>query len=355
MENSNNNLPPDKTQEILEGFGYRLSDRGKYWQTSALYRNGDNPTALQIWKDSGVWRDFVQGTSPLPFVRLVELHLGTKDPSVIEKYVSHSSSNTELVSTQDDRIIMEKIFKDSILEDYFPHYEFYNNKGVDTEHLQFLKGGLCTAGKMYQRFVFPIYNEYSQIHGLTGRDMTNKKDIKWKHDGRKSKWIYPYYVPFDGGFHIQDAIDEADSVVLVESIGDALNLHQHGFKNCLVTFGLEISPTLLSHLSSFTNKKIVISFNNDYNKNINSGARAAVKNYLKLLNHFDFEQLRICLPVKTDFGDMNQSDFDEWNKKCGLNFQEKCISIIAFAKKMRDSKSLPASLVKNIKILERYV
>ena len=355
MEKYKNNLSEESIKNTLESWGYKLSDKGKYWQTSALYRGGDNPTALQIFKNSGVWRDFVKGTSPLPFMMLVELHLNTKDPKVISKYINEDLSPSNLETSQEDRIVMEKIFKDSILEDFFPHYDFYNKKGVDSEHLEFLKGGLCTSGKMYQRFVFPIYNEYEQIHGLTGRDMTGSKDVKWKHEGRKTKWIYPYYVPTNNSVSAKDFIDEADSIILVESIGDLLNLYQHGFKNCLVAFGLDISPKLLAHLSSFDNKKIIISFNNDFDKKINRGARASVKNYLKLLNHFDFNQLKICLPTKSDFGDMDSNDFKTWNLKCQSDFKDKCISIIEFAKKMQSNNELPKSLSKNIKIIENNV
>ena len=41
-------------KEVLENLGYKLSDHGPYWRTNALYRAGDNTTALQIHKDSGV-------------------------------------------------------------------------------------------------------------------------------------------------------------------------------------------------------------------------------------------------------------------------------------------------------------
>tara|TARA_X000001036_G_C20692602_1_gene809928 strand:+ start:3525 stop:4595 length:1071 start_codon:yes stop_codon:yes gene_type:complete len=356
MDNINHNLSETEIKDILENFGYKLSDKGRYWQTNALYRNGDNPTALQIFKDSGVWRDFVEGTAPLPFVKLIELQIGTKDPNLIKKYVSNSSNQPLSKSaTQEDRIVMEKIFKDSVLDDYFPHYDFYNKKGIDSEHLKLLKGGLCTGGKMYQRFVFPVYNEFGQIHGLTGRDMTNKKDVKWKHEGRKTQWIYPYFMPDLEGISLKDSIDNSSSVILVESIGDLLSLYQHGFKNCLVTFGLDISPKLLARLSCFNNKVITIGFNNDYNKSINRGARAAVKNYLKLLNHFDFNQIKICLPVKNDFGEMNSDDFSVWQSKCKDDFQNKCKSILTFAKKMASEKDLPLTLVKNIKILESNV
>ena len=49
----------DQFQEILESLGYKLIDCGDHWRTQALYRNGDNSTALKIYKNTGVWMDFV--------------------------------------------------------------------------------------------------------------------------------------------------------------------------------------------------------------------------------------------------------------------------------------------------------
>mgnify|MGYP003632204089 FL=1 len=42
-------------KSVLEKLGYRLSDFGDAWRTNALYRDGDNPTALKIYKNTGVW------------------------------------------------------------------------------------------------------------------------------------------------------------------------------------------------------------------------------------------------------------------------------------------------------------
>tara|TARA_R110001592_G_scaffold130031_7_gene343079 strand:- start:3646 stop:4719 length:1074 start_codon:yes stop_codon:yes gene_type:complete len=355
MEISHYNLDPERIQQILEELGYNLTDRGQYWQSNAVYRNGSNNTALQIWKNSGVWRDFVEGTMPLPFVKLLEAHLGTNNKDVLKKYMTLEHKPTEKIPAQEDRIVMEKLYDTEILEDLFPHYDFYNRKGIDSAILEFLKGGLATKGKMYQRFVFPIYNEHSQIHGFSGRDMSSRDGPKWKHMGRKSGWIYPYYVPDHKIFPVQEAIQESSSVILVESIGDLLNLHQHGFKNVLVSFGLELSPKILCHLMSLNVKKIIISFNNDSHKSINRGARAAVKNYLKLMNHFDFEQIRICLPTKNDFGDMTSEDFEDWQGKCDYSPTDRAKSILDFANKMNNSNDLPKNLVKNIKILKKYV
>jgi hypothetical protein len=60
---------------ILKEIGYRLEDRGSYWQTSAIFRNGDNKTSIRIYKDTGVWSDFVEGQKPLPFELLLKKNI----------------------------------------------------------------------------------------------------------------------------------------------------------------------------------------------------------------------------------------------------------------------------------------
>ena len=60
-------LNTEEIKEILSSLGYNLVDKGTYWQTNAVFRQGDNKTALQIYKDSGVWRDYVAQSKPMPF------------------------------------------------------------------------------------------------------------------------------------------------------------------------------------------------------------------------------------------------------------------------------------------------
>ena len=56
-------METEDIKEVLTELGFKLRDRGPYWQTNALWRNGNNFTAVQIYKDSGVWRDYVDDTS----------------------------------------------------------------------------------------------------------------------------------------------------------------------------------------------------------------------------------------------------------------------------------------------------
>ena len=55
-------------------------------------------------------------------------------------------------------------------------------------------------------------------------------------------------------------------------------------------------------------KKIIISLNNDSDKEKNRGEIGSLKSYLKLLNFFDRDKLIIHPPTASDFGDMNDED-----------------------------------------------
>ena len=83
---------------------------------------------------------------------------------------------------------MEKTWNDEELKNLLPHYSFYEERGISKEVLKTFRSGLAHSGSMNQRYVFPIYNMEGLIHGWSGRDMTGKKDAKWKHIGRKANW-----------------------------------------------------------------------------------------------------------------------------------------------------------------------
>ena len=336
-------------KDTLQSLGYKLSDRGKYWQTNAMYRDGDNRTALQIYKDTGVWKDYVQDTKFMKFEVLVKKTLGTNNQSIIQQYIKHQVDDTSAPAQErSEKIVMEEIFDNDILKKLLPHYKFYNQRGISDSTLKFFMGGFATYGQMNKRFVFPIFNEHRQIHGFAGRDMTSSDSRpKWKHIGRKSTWLYPAFVG-----NTADVIADKGEVILVESIGDMLALYENGIKNVLVTFGLDVSPKLICYLSGIGLEKITLSFNNDLQKKDNRGLNSCVKNYLKLLGHFDASFLRICLPNKNDFGDMEEKDFTKWTDKLSsLDQEEQRLYIIKCARLLFKKGSLSKNLMKNLKYI----
>ena len=347
-------MSPDEIKNSLERLGYKLHDRGSYWQTSALFRSGDNQTALQIYKNSGVWKDYVEGTTFNNFKKLIQVTLGTNDPSEIKKYLSGEDpfkfSNNKKAPAE--KIRMEEIYPLDMLDRLLPHYKFYNNKGISTSILNSLKGGLATSGKLNQRFVFPIFNEDMQIHGFSGRDIyssPNSNRPKWKHIGRKSSWLYPTYTDIKTEKHIQDK----GFLIIVESIGDLLNLKQNGIHNVMVSFGLDFSSKLLSYIVSLNPNKIVISLNNDDLSEENRGKIASHKNYLKMIsNLFMPNKIKMCPPLKNDFGDMSADDFIPWNENLLQCLEQNQLEEIKSYCKEISSKGLIAkTLSKNIKII----
>jgi hypothetical protein len=342
-------MSPEKIKDILVSLGYRLDDRGAYWQTNALFRHGDNRTALQIYKDSGVWRDYVHNTPYLKLEVLIAKTLGTEDPKVLGQYVQEGElDGLHGAHGGGEKLQMEKIYDNDCLNKLLPHYDFYEERGITQDTLKHLKGGLATSGQLYQRFVFPIYNKDGQIHGFSGRDTANKDTRpKWKHIGRKSNWLYPLYVPQAQGSW-RDRIEEADSLILVESIGDLLSCHQHEIFNVAVSFGLDISPSLICEMVEINPSKITISFNNDSGKECNRGLDASIKNFLKLLNHFDQDKISICLPTKNDFGDMKAQDFEQWKLK-GKNLDRatQLDQISVLSKALYKDRKISQALFKN--------
>jgi hypothetical protein len=342
-------ISQEKIKESLISLGYKLSDRGSYWQTNAIFRNGDNRTAIQIYKDSGVWKDHVENNKFSPFKRLIEITLGTNDPKILKGYISEEHTGDCYVrqSYNQEKIEMEEIYKEEDLSKLLPHYKFYTDKGISKEILVSLKGGFATAGKLNKRFVFPIHNEHKQIHGFSGRDMTSIGGRpKWKHIGRKKDWVYPLY----SNQEVFKSIAETKTIIFVESIGDMLNLNQNGFNNVLVTFGLDISSKLVCLPLSLNVDEIVLSLNNDLNSPENRGLNASIKNYLKLLNFYSPDQISICLPIKKDFGEMSAEDFKTWQNKLSSTNKQKQRTFI-LEKINQIHKSLPKNLLKNRKLI----
>ena len=343
-------MTSEKIKHILTNLGYKLSDFGNHWRTNAIYRGGTNPTAVQVYKDSGVWVDHVKNSSYLPLESLVSATLQTNDRDEISKITGgYDFDAPNSIEPSQPKLIMEKTYPISMLDRLLPHYKFYNNKGISDTVLRDFTSGLCTEGSMYQRFVFPIYNSDSLICGFSGRDMApiNKERPKWKHVGKKSSWIYPFYLPNDYGAFIQSSIYDSGTIILVESIGDLLNLHQHGIKNVLVLFGTSISSAMICFLVSCGCSKIVLSLNNDQEQDSNRGRIGTFKCYLKLLNYFDRSNVIIHHPLANDFGDMQSNQFPKW--KHYLDSEEYIFDQAFYKQEIKSfikSKEIPSSLYK---------
>ena len=240
----------------------------------------------------------------------------------------------------------------------FPHYDFYKDRGISENVLREFKGGMCSGGQMYQRYVFPVLDEHGHMIGGAGRDLSGNPDRpKWKQLGKKTDWIYPYYT-VEG---CREAVDEEDSLIIVESIGDALFLYERGYKNVIVAFGCSLSGKQICFLNTLDQKKLIIGTNNDVGKDSNPGFVAAIKIYLTLSDYFDPCNTVIALPPKGDFGEISEEDFEIWRKKVdSLDYKVQIPAIVKQAEKYNKirigkGKAISDAMFKKAKKLEKFL
>jgi hypothetical protein len=290
--------------QILIDLGYKLKDCGKEYRTRPLYRDSDNDTVLKIYKDTGHWFDFKENISG-DFSSLVGMTLKLEDPIKAKEWLKDKNFTFHQPKEASKPLLKStKKFDLDLLSNLENDQSYWNKRGINDETLNQFKGGVGKAGKMKNRYVFPIFDIKNNIIGFSGRDVTNLSKIKWKHLGEKNDFVYPLFLN-------SEAIETQKHVILVESIGDMLSLYQAGIKNILVTFGTSLSLGILNYLLKIDIKKIYISLNNDSNKN-NAGNIGAEKTYSRLKRYFDDKQLKIALPTKKDFGEMNKEEILQW-------------------------------------------
>jgi hypothetical protein len=333
-------------KSVLENMGYVLTDHSDHWRTSALYRSGDNPTALQIYKDSGIWKDFVEDSKYLPFELLIKKTLKTSDNNLISGIIKDNYSSGFSVRNEKNFLKEEKTYKESCLKKLLPHFDFYLNKNISEQTLLDFKCGLATSGKLYKRVVFPIFRGDGLIHGFSGRKVTNDDRPKWLHKGKTTNWFYPYF----GINEVKNQIDLKQQVHIVESIGDCMALYNKGIKNVLVSFGLNMSPKFIARLSALNLQNVYISYNNDSKSDRNRGFEGAVKSIFKLIDAIDFKKIYFCPPDTNDFGDMTEQQINHYEDQCFSADHQICMhKVISIAERMDKvgvNKSFSLSLKK---------
>jgi len=292
-------------RQILIDIGYTLSDYGREFRAKPLYRDSDNNSVLRIWKNSGQWVDFKENISG-SIEDLVKLTLKLKSIEEAKKWISERGIETSNEDHNRQKVVTTQttIFDKSLLIRLLRDDSYWLNRGISSKTLQPFQGGVASSGKMFNRYVFPIFNCKDEIVGFAGRDISRislEGRPKWKLIGDKKQWGFPLKV------NAKD-VKSSKEVIIVESIGDMLALRENGINNCIVSFGLNISPKIICCLIGYNPKKIIIAFNDDSSRNA-AGNLAAESAELRLLNYFDRDQIQVKLPLGAkDFGEMHLKD-----------------------------------------------
>ncbi len=294
-----------EVKDVLLGLGYKLQSDGQGWRAKPIYRDGNNPTSLKIYPDGG-WCDFAEGISG-NLQKLVLITLGLKNYEDAAKWLNDKQFIFNKAIEEKPKVIMAKTFDPSILNKLIKNHEYWNKRGISDKTLNTFKIGVAVEGKMAGRTVIPIFdNEYDKIIGFCGRDITGKKENKYKLVNPKKDWFWPYHI------NKEDILKEK-SVILVESPACVLSLYENGIKNAICLWGINISDHVICCLCGLNLKSIIISTNNEPD-NDGVGNRAAIEIKKKLLNFFDESTVKIILPTSKDFSDMSPQDIQDWHK-----------------------------------------
>jgi len=295
----------ESVRQILQEIGYSLTDNGREFRTRPLYRDSDNDNVLRIWKNSGQWVDFKENISG-SLEDLVKLTLKLKNIEEAKEWISSKGINVNETEIIKHKVTVSQpaFFDKSLLLKLRKDDSYWNNRGISSATLFAFQGGVASSGKMFNRYVFPIFDSEDHLIGFSGRDvssLTLEGRPKWKHLGDKKEWVFPAKINYKD-------LKSKKEIILVESIGDMLALMENGIKNILVTFGLNLPNKLLYFLIGMNPHRVIISFNDDGSKN-GAGNMAASSALNKLSNYFDKNQILVKLPsTAKDFGEMHLKD-----------------------------------------------
>jgi DNA primase len=180
------------------------------------------------------------------------------------------------------------------------NYYINRNPGFSAETLDKFDVGLCEDinSEMYNRVVFPVYDETNTYFvGCVGRTIC-ENSIKWKNKKgfNKANYLYNY------GNAIKE-ICNSNTLIVVEGQGDVMRLYESGIKNVVGLFGCHLSDSQEFLLQRTGALNIVIMTDND-----SAGAECRIDIRSKLK---DFYNIYEVIPTKKDIGEMTIKEIDK--------------------------------------------
>jgi len=296
-------------RDVLVALGFTsITDAGKNYRCRPSYRDSSSATVCSVQKENGLWYDFRENIGG-NLQDLVSLCLNV-DKESARKFLSDKNYEPTEIDEREEVLTTTKKYPIEWLSHLEQSSTYWASRGVSEATLNKFRGGIATTGRMYHRYVFPIFDEREAIVGFVGRDLlklNNNNRPKWKILGEKKEFAYPYFLN-------KAAINKEKSVILIESLGDNLALWDSGIENTLVTFGISLGSGVVKVLLKSQPKEIIIALNNDINGN-SAGNNAALEFKRELGNYFDPDTVKIKLPFKKDFGDMSREEIALWKNQ----------------------------------------
>ena len=230
---------------------------------------------------------------------------------VVDRSTSHNKRILELCGMEVDnipiiirepKVTTPQIWNKSCLSKLIHDYSYWNKRGIPSEIVEKFDGGLVSGeGYFKRRYVLPCFNEKMDICCFTGRKIIdNRYGPKWLHKGSKNSiYLFPHFA--------REHIIKERKLIILESPADCMMLMKYGINIGIIMMGLNISSKLMKFLIESNLNHIIISTNNDIDKN-SAGNKAAEDIKKKLLNFFDEKRIHVMLPKSKDWGCSSELD-----------------------------------------------
>lgn len=298
-------------KDVLEKLGYTIkNDDGNNYRMRPIYRDSSNDTSLSVNKQTGDWYDFSENAGG----KLSSLVKRSFKEDLTDYEAELILKDASTISTKNFKyeVFNIKRFDKDTLSRLVKDHSYWINRGI-SEHIvsDFQGGKVEHNSKMFNRYVFPIFDEHENVIGFSGRNLVDGVSPKWKILGRKSFFVYPIQLS-------RNSIKKTKKAIIVESIGDCLSLFEIGITNVIVAFGIDISPEIIKYLIKFDCQKVFILFNNDEKKN-SAGNIASKKEKSNLSKYFDEDQIVSLIPPMNDLNDMIINNKDDLKMYCNKN------------------------------------
>lgn len=302
--------------KIIYKLGLNVREYSNRFTGCCPVHKGDNCNAFSIYKSSGVWQCFSMGCHyeyGSSLVGLVRGLLKCSNEDAIKHLKEIIGGKIEIVLPDvnhafliKDKVITSKIERRHVRKKLQMPAEYFLNRGYSEEILDKYDVGLCTTQKsrFFNRCVVPIYdNDYKYVVGFTGRDITNNLTPKWLHDRfERNQTLY-------NSWFAKKYIEQNNTAILTESLGNVWRLEEAGIHNSLGIFGTNLSFNQMRLLSKLGVINLVLLLDNDV-----AGKEATSRIVKKLKGLYN-----IVIP-KISYGDVGE---------CPVNYlQDKILPVL---------------------------
>lgn len=318
---------------ILDKFGVRYSDRGRYINATCPIpshpSNGDNPTAFSFDFDIGRWACWTChcedkfGRDVLGFIRgMLEKDLPYSIKwlqDFIEEKLSLSVDEIDVNSVeivrkkQNPQMIIHQTVPEVLLK-YLQPPTYLLRRGFTWDVLHKYQVGYWERPGtfMHERIIIPVRDHDGRLIGFTGRIIIEEEEwfkrpynkgkqwMKWLHGThyiRYNKEKYPFKKEAVV-FNLYNVVNRYSTIILVEGPLDGFKLEMAGIHNWGASLGASFSPLQQKLLLNAGISKIYLAFDPD-----KAGRRFTEKARKVLGHHFDIGE--IYIPEPYDLGSLS--------------------------------------------------